>query len=224
MSIKLVSKLFQIILWSASFILSLIWIFCSNPPFEPEPLTFALGLIAIGSSAILNRYADKLEQEKFCTANALAVGYVNNFIEPILTQLIKKNKNSILYIFIPEKLSDLYPKNIDRLVAELKDRNLIQKTINVKLDEGRGLRDVMTITNANGDNIYFDFPSTLLTLNILIEYKVESKKNSFNSKEKALLGELYIAKFKETTQKLLEEKNLFSKYVEFSNSLNEIQI
>lgn len=165
-----------------------------------------------------------MEQEKFCTANALAVGYVNNFIEPILTQLIKNNKNSKLYIFIPEKLSDLYPKNIDRLVAELKVRNLSNKTINVKLDEGRGVRDIMTIINANGDNVYFDFPSTLLTLNILIDYKIESKKNSFNEKEKARLGKLYIAKFKETTQNLLEEKNLLPKHVEFSNSLNQVPL
>lgn len=218
------SKLFQIILWSTSFILSLIWMFYPNPPFEPEPLTFALSLIAIGSSAILNKYSNKLEQEEFCTANALAVGYVNNFIEPVLTQLIKENRNSILYVFIPGKLSDLYSKNIDRLVADLKNRNLTQKTINVKLDEGRRLRDIMTITNVDGDNVYFDFPSTLLTLKLLIDYKVESKRNSFNGEEKALLGELYIAKFKETTKKLLEEKNLFPKYVEFSNSLNEIPL
>jgi len=224
MSIKLISNIFQIILWCASFILSLIWIFWTNPPFEPEPLTFAIGLIAVASTAILKKYDNKLEQEKFCTANALAVGYVNNFIEPILTQLLKNNKNSILYIFIPEKLSDLYPKNIDRLVAQLKERNLSNKTINVKLDEGRGVRDVMTINNANGENVYFDFPSTLLTLNILIDYKIESKKNSFNEKEKALLGKLYIAKFKETTQALLEEKNLYPKFVEFSNSLNAIRL
>ena len=224
MSIKLISKIFQIILWSASFILSLIWIFWTNPPFEPEPLTFAFGLIAVASTAILNKYNNKLEQEKFCTANALAVGYVNNFIEPVLTQLIKNKKKSILYIFIPERISDLYPKNIDRLVSELKERNLSNKTINIELDEGRGVRDIMTIINANGDNVYFDFPSTLLTLNILIDYKVESKKNSFNDKEKTLLGELYIEKFKETTQELLKEKNLFPKYVEFLNSLNEIQL
>ncbi len=224
MTIKLTSKIFQIILWCSSFILALIWIFWSNPPFEPEPLTFAIGLISVASTAILKKYEDKLESEKFCTANALAVGYVNNFIEPLLTQLIKNNKDSILYIFIPEKLSDLYPKNIDRLVADLKGRNLSNKTINVKLDEGRGVRDIMTIVNANGDNVYFDFPSTLLTLNILIDYKIESKKNSFNDEEKALLGKLYIEKFKETTKALLEEKNLFPKYVEFSNSLNNIQL
>lgn len=224
MSIKLISNVFQVILWSASFILSLIWIFYPNPPFEPEPLTFAFGLIAAASTAILKKYNDKLDLEKFCTANALAVGYVNNFIEPILTQLIKNNKNSKLYIFIPDKLSDLYPKNIDRLVAQLKERNLSNETINVKLDEGRGARDIMTIINANGDNVYFDFPSTLLTLNILIDYKIESKKNSFSEKEKALLGKLYIAKFKETTQALLEEKNLLPKYVEFSNSLNQVPL
>lgn len=223
MNIKSISKIFQIVLWTASFILAMIWVFWTNPPFEPEPLTFALGLIAVASSAILNRYNNKLELEKFCTANALAVGYVNNFIEPVLTQLIKNNKNSILYIFIPEKISDLFPKNIDRLVSELKERNLSNKTINVKLQEGRGARDIMSIINANGDNVYFDFPSTLLTLNILIDYKIESKKNSFNSTEKELLGKLYIAKFKETAKTLLEEKNLFPKYVEFSNSLEEIQ-
>lgn len=221
---KHISTLFQIILWSATFILTLIWMFWKNPPFEPEPLTVALGLIATASSAILKQYADKLEVEKFSIADALAVGYVNNFIEPLLTQLIKNNKIALLHIFIPDKLSDLYPKNIDRLLSELKERNLGNKTVNVELDEGRGVRDVLSVFNTNGDNVYFDFPNTLLTLNPLISFKVESRRNSFNEKDKAVLGKLYISKFQETVKNLLAEKNLYPKYVKFSGSLNEVQL
>lgn len=198
--------------------------FWPNPPFEPEPLTVALGLIATASSAILKQYENKLEVEKFSIADALAVGYVDNFAEPLLTQLIKNNKIALFHIFIPEKLSDLYPKNIDRLISELKEHNLKNKTVNVELDEGRGARDVLSVFNANGDNIYFDFPNTLLTLNPLINFKIESKKNSFNEKDKALLGKLYISRFQEAVKKRLEEKNLYPKYVQFTHSLNEIQL
>ena len=221
---KKVSTLFQIILWTGTFVLTLVWMFWKNPPFEPEPLTVALGLIATASSAILKQYADKLEVETFSIADALAVGYVNNFIEPLLTQLIKENRIAIFHIFIPEKLSDLYPKNIDRLISELKERKLGNKTVNVELDEGRGVRDVLSVFNTNGDNVYFDFPNTLLTLNPLINFKVESKKNSSSEKDKAVLGKLYISKFQETVKKLLEEKNLYPKYVKFSSSLDEVQL
>ena len=198
--------------------------FWTNPPFEPEPLTVALGLIATASSAILRQYEDKLEVEKFSIADALAVGYVNNFIEPLVTQLIKNDQIALLHIFIPVKLSDLEPKNVDRLLSELKERELSNKTVNVELDEGRGVRDVLSVFNTRGDNIYFDFPNTLLTLNPLINYKVESRRNSFNEDKKATLGKLYIAKFQETVENLLKEKNLYPKYVKFSNSFDEIQL
>ena len=224
MNIRLFSRLFQVILWTATFILTLIWIFCPNPSFQPEPLTVALGLIATASSTLLKKYADKLEVEKFCTANALAVGYVNNFIEPILTQLIKNNKIGILHIYIPEKLSDLDTKNIDRMIAGLREKNLTNKTINVKLDEGRGVRDIMSIYNVDGANVYFDFPNTLLTLNPLIDYKTVSKKNDFNEEEKSALGKIYISKFKETVESLLKDKNLFPQHVKFVNSLNDLQL
>ncbi len=219
---RILSITFQIILWIVTLILTLIWIFWKNPPFEPEPITVAIGLIATASSTILNIYEDKLKVEEFCIANALAVGYVNNFIEPVITQLIKTNKLPLLYIYIPNNISELYPKSIDRWISNLRESDLTNKTISVKLGEGRGTRDVMTIFNANGSNVYFDFPNTLLTLNSLIEYKLESKKNSFNNEDKNELGKRYILKFRETAESLLVEKNLYPKYVQFTNAINEI--
>ncbi len=224
MNIRSFSVIFQIFLWTTTFVLTLIWIFYPNPPFEPEPLTVALGLIATASSTFLNKYASKLKIEEFSTANALAVGYVNNFVEPVLTQLIKNNEESMFYIYLPNKLSDLYPKNIDRMVSDIKKSDLNNKTVSLKLDEGRGARDVMTIFNTDGKNVYFDFPNTLLTLEALVNYKIESKSNNFNNEEKDELGKEYIMIFKETVEKLLTDKNLYPEYVQFTDSINETSL
>jgi len=224
MNIRKLSVIFQVVLWLATFILTIAWMFWPDPPFQPEPLTVAIGLVAMATTTLLSRYENKLKTEEFCIANALAVGYVNNFIEPVLTELIKKNKSPLFYIYIPAKISDLLPKNIDRLVSNLKESNLTNQTISIKLDEGRGARDVMTIFNTNGANVYFDFPNTLLTLSPLIDYKLESKKNSFNNAEKDELGRLYISKFKQTVEDLLTDKNLSPKYVQFTNSIDNINL
>ena len=78
--------------------------------------------------------------------------------------------------------------------------------------EGR-VRDVLTISMER-NHVYFDFPTTLLTLNSFIAYKSDSKKNSFGDEEKLKLGATFIKKFQETVSTLLVEKNI-SDYVIF---------
>jgi len=222
MRIKQISVIFQVILWLLTLILTLTWLFVKDPPFEPEPLIVISGLVASGTSAILRKYREKIEVEEFCISNALAFGYVNNFLEPAITQLMKDNVVPKFYIFMPEKLSDLLPKSIDRYVASLQQENLLGKPITIESQEGRGARDIISISNAEGRNIYFDFPNTLLTIVPLIEYKLESGKSSFNNEEKEEYGALYISRFKETVRELLIQKRLFPDAVSFTESIKGV--
>lgn len=98
MNIRKISIVFQIILWQITFNLSLIWVFYPNPSFKPEPLTLALGLISATTSMILNKHANTLKVEEFCVVKALLIGYMNNFVKPVLSQIIKNNKEAIFYI------------------------------------------------------------------------------------------------------------------------------
>ena len=68
-----------------------------------------------------------------------------------------------------------------------------------------------------GDSIYFDFPNSLLTLTSLIDYKVESKGDSFSAKAKLDLGQLYIEKFKSFVENQCHQKGI-ADYVEFTDS------
>lgn len=221
MKVKDLAILIQIVLWFASAFFAIIWIF--NIPFryQPEPITVMLGLISMAVSGLANRYSHALDIEQYSVANVLAKGYVNNFVEPVLTQLIKdsigKENNPLFYIFIPELLSELTPKSIDRLKAKLKAKGLSENTVKVKLNEGRGVRDVMTVSNSNNKNVYFDFPNTLFSLTDFVEFKMNSPKDSLNIDLKNKIGKKYIERFKKQLIESLEEKHLHPEYIKFTN-------
>ncbi|MCY1633921.1 STING domain-containing protein [Marinifilum sp. D737] len=206
--IKYVGYFLQAVLYISTIALALIWFLKLETSVDVEAGTFILlGIISPSISYVINKYSNKIEAEKFSTANALAYGYIENFIEPVLTQLLKKGNNPTLYIYIPEKLSDLYPKNIDRLKAKLTKNNISINTKSIKLNEGRANRDIMTVSGLS-DDVYFDIPNTLLTLNPIIDFRINSPKNELCEKEKDELGSQYINAFKETIMKLIKAKTL----------------
>lgn len=185
-------------------------------PFEPEPITVILGLMSAALTALMNEYANALEKEEYSVSYALAYGYVINFLEPVITAIMKQTPPGgrlKFYIYIPERLQELEPKSIDRTLIRLHEKNLITQSINLELTEGR-VRDVLSIS-MESKYVYFDFPTTLLTLNSFIVYKSDSKKNTFGEDEKLKLGKAFIGKFQETVAKMLEERNL-SDYVSFT--------
>ena len=207
-SIKNTGIVLQVILYLFTIGLAIIWLFKLETPFDVEAGTFILlGIISPSITYVINKYSNKIEAERFSIANALAYGYIENFVEPVLTQLLKKRKNPILHIYIPQKLSDLYPKSIDRLKARLANKNIFVNTKSIKLNEGRVNRDIMTISGLCND-LYFDIPNTLLTLNPLIDFRINSPKNDLREKEKDELGSMYILAFKGTVMKLLKIKGL----------------
>lgn len=217
MSIKIISKVVLIILWLSTLICTVLWAIGVALPFEPEPITVILGLVSAAFTALMNEYANALEKEEYSVSHALAYGYVINFLEPVITSILKQmpvGEQLKFYIYIPERLQELEPKSIDRTLVKLREKNLITQSINLELTEGR-MRDVLSVM-MESKHVFFDFPTTLLTLNSFIAYKSDSKKNSFQEEEMLKMGSVYIEKFLETVSKMLEEKNI-SEYVFFVN-------
>jgi hypothetical protein len=221
MKVKNLAILIQLVLWLTSAIFAIIWIIDIPFRYQPEPITVMLGLISVAVSGLAKRYAQALDIEQYSVANVLAKGYVNNFVEPVLTQLIKssivKGDKPLFYIFIPDLLSELTPKSIDRLKAKLKSKGLLETTIKVRINEGRGVRDVMTVSNSNNKNVYFDFPNTLFSLTDFVEFKMNSPKDSLNVDLKNKIGKEYIERFKKQLIESLQEKHLHPEYIRFTN-------
>lgn len=216
MAIKTISKVVMIILWLSTLICAVFWATSVPMPFEPEPVTVILGLVSAALTGLVSEYADALEKEEYSVSYALAYGYVINFLEPVITTILKQRisgKRPQFYIYIPERLQELEPKSIDRTLARLREKNMITQSVNLELMEGR-VRDVLTISSES-NHVYFDFPTTLLTLTSFIAYKSDSKKNSFGDEEKIKMGKVFIEKFQETVSKMLVERNL-SEYVSFT--------
>lgn len=205
----------MIVLWLSTLACAVLWATGAQLPFEPEPITLILGLVSAALTALMNEYANALEKEEYSVSYALAYGYVINFLEPVITSILKQvplGERPKFYVYIPERLQELEPKSIDRTLAKLRERNLTTQSINLELTEGR-VRDVLSIA-MESKHVYFDFPTTLLTLNSFIAFKTETKKNSFGEEEKQQLGKAFIEKFQETVLKMLHDRNL-SEYVSF---------
>jgi hypothetical protein len=211
MKIQHLAKVFIGLLWLSTLSIALCWLFWKNPPFDPEPVTVVLGLISTAVTGLLTEFDSRLHKEEFSLPYALAYGYVNNFVEPLVTQLLQNISPGMpaprLYIFLPQNLSELEPKNLGRVIGLIRLRNFKDNVVTLEFQEGRS-RDVLTITQGNDQHFYFDFPNTLLSLNSLIDYKMESRKNHFTDSIKDELARVYIVTFKGVIEKLIESKNL----------------
>ena len=225
--VKIASTVLLVLVWLATFTVAMCWLLDLPLPFKPEPVTAVLVLLSPAITAVVRSYIkllqskDKeLEAERFSMPDALAHGYVENFIEPAITKLIRETppgKNTPrLYIYMPEDMSEVEPKSIDRTIARIREQNYSTSVVNLDIEAGRA-RDILTIFKGEKDSAtYFDFPNTLRTLIALVEYKVPSKAESFNKKEKQELGRAYIERFKTRVEKMISEKDL-SQYVFFTD-------
>ena len=217
-TIRIVARIFLALLWLSTLGVAVAWTMDADLGFEPEPITIILGLLSTAVTAILLEYAHLLEREEYTTSYALAYGYVNNFIEPVVTKLVDMAApGEEVAFYIPDQLAELYPRSIDRTMARIRGAHYHSDVINLDFAEGRA-RDVMTVhRDGTGDVKYFDFPNTLLTLASLVDYKVESKKGRFGEAEKAELGRDYIQKFEEEVRKMITQKNI-ADYVRFTDN------
>src|SRR5690606_31688554 len=158
-----------------------------------------------------------LEEEEFSLPYALAYGYVNNFVEPLISQLLKNiplgSPVPKLFIYIPEKLSELEPRNIERIIGRIRMKNFEDKVIHLEFQEGRA-RDMLTINQRGTGRVSFDLPTTLLSLNSLIDYKLESRRNRFSDSIREEITKDYIQTFRQVIERLSQSKDL-TDYVSF---------
>ena len=156
-------------------------------------------------------HEEQLEEEKYSTPVALAYGYVNNFVEPLVTRLMQQAgphaEDVRLYIFIPDELADLEPAAVERAVARMRAKQFDTQVVHLQLDQGRP-RDVLTVMKGGSNTVYFDFPNTLLTLKTVVDYKVRSPKGTTPEKARHDLGGRFIKKFKDSVQQMVAEKHL----------------
>jgi len=224
MKLQIFSKGLIVLLWLSTLIIALCSLLWKEPPFDPEPITVVLGLISTAVTALLTELGSRLEEEEFSLPYALAYGYVHNFVEPLISQLMKQiplgSPKPKLYIYIPAKLSELEPRNIERVIGKIRMKSFEDKIINLEFQEGRA-RDILTVTESGNKRVYFDFPNTLLSLNSLIDYKMESRKNRFSDSIREEMAKEYITKFKQVIEKLLEGRDL-NEYVFFVDKDLEI--
>ena len=155
-----------------------------------------------------------LSEAEYSPAYALALGYVQNFLEPAIIQLIENGiKKPIVYIYKPESISELFKQNIDRTKATIKNMNFELGELQLSLKMSRA-RDILTIQKSMTEKIYFDFPNTLLSLTAYIDYKTSSGTNESSNREKEKLTATLIEKFYSKMDELLIEKNI-SPYVKY---------
>lgn len=169
----------------------------------------ALFAATTGSLVIINQILRKLLKDaEYSPAYALAVGYVNNFIAPVITQL-KENgiKNPKLCIYRPSHFDELTSDNVDRVKADLIHKKYELTEINLKL-KGARARDILTLNKKDKVHTYFDFPNTLISLYGYVDYKIESKANTnIENTKNELIAEL-IEQFYLKVDEMIKSKNL----------------
>lgn len=170
----------------------------------------ALVTIVSFFAVTLNQLNRKLfERTEYSPADVLALGYVNNFLLPVITQLKEDGiKNPSLCIYKPSKINELEASNIDVIKAELRNKNYLLQEVKLNLKQARA-RDILTIQKNENKQIYFDFPNTLLSLLNYIDYKAESKPNTSPDKLKTELGIGLITKFYKKVEELAKEKRIY---------------
>jgi hypothetical protein len=175
----------------------------------------ALFVILTCVAALLNQFHKWLLKEaEYSPAYALALGYVNNFIEPVITQLLEDGiKKPLIYVYQPKSISELYKSNIDKTKATIKNMEFDLTELQLNLKHGRA-RDILTIQKSKTKKVFFDFPNTLLSLSAYIDYKISSGANEFNDKEKLKFTEELFKKFYFKVNELVIEKNL-KEYIKY---------
>jgi hypothetical protein len=161
-----------------------------------------------------------LSEAQYSPATALAHGYVNNFLEPLITQLKEDGEaKPVITIYVPEDIMDLFPTNIDRVKADIRNKNYQLGEINLNIKHGRA-RDILVVEKSKTKKLYFDFPNTLTSLISYIDYSIVSKANRANDEQKEELTKELIDKFFSTVKELIIKKRLQSHVNYCDHSLN----
>ncbi len=215
-------------LWTATFGVVCAWIFNVRLPggTEPEPLAALLGMISTSVTWLYGLAARRfeqnrqqladtraeLEEERYSLSHALAFGYVHNFLEPAVTHLLEqagaRAREVKFYVYLPADLEELEPDSIKRTLVRMRGCGYETRTLQLNFHQARS-RDVLTLLGGPGGELrYLDFPTTLLTLSQLIEYRLETRPGQFPAEARRELGHTYIAMFRKELERHLQAKEL----------------
>ncbi|TCL10820.1 hypothetical protein EV198_1852 [Roseivirga ehrenbergii] len=167
-----------------------------------------IGILLVIKEVTIRWQIGKIESLEFSPAISLAHGYVNNFLEPAINELLMKASNNINFsIYIPHDLEELSDQQIDRMKLQIEANGYRLKEIKLKKKTGRP-HDLLLVEKQEGTLSYFDFPRTLLSLQSYIDYKVDSTKNEFSEEKKIAMGAKLVDAFHNEVDRLIKKKNL----------------
>lgn len=195
-----------------------IWVLPFNITyFNPEA---AFTVLLILSTSFGGVYKLLYSEAEYSPAYALAYGYVENFLEPTITQLIENGESPKFIIFRPDSLDALTEKNVKRIRGTIKAGEFELQDLVLESSSARS-RDIILIEKKSGEQLYFDIPNTLISLNPYIEYKISAKDNESDEEKKKALGEKLIEKFFIKVQQLSIKKNIWQ-YIRFVDDVSRV--
>jgi hypothetical protein len=206
-----IERLFQVasvVILLLSVALAAVWLIWDDLPLEP--VLVVLGLIyaevPLLGRWLINKLDKELTREKFSMPYALAYGYLTNYLAPVVKQLRKeagpKADALRFYVYLPRSLDELSGDSISEILDELENRSYQVETLEIEFPGSKRRRDFRTarklpVGEGTAETVkYFDFPTTLLTLEQAVEYKLDTREGSFPFRQREALGKEYIDHFR----------------------------
>lgn len=198
-----------------SIAIAVLWLSYSQK-YNFEPVLVLLGLLYAAIPQVgkwlVRRLNRKVEKERLTLPYALAYGYLRNYLAPVLRRIRKESDDPDrlkFYVYIPRSLDDLKDDSIDEILTELENQNYKLGLIELDFPGQKRKKDYRTAKRsvANGaDPKYFDFPTTMLTLDQVVKYKLDTDEDRLPTEQEEKLGDRYINDFRDCLETMLKEK------------------
>lgn len=179
-----------------------------------EPLFALLTFSAVGLKEVYSRLASDF---LLAPAVAVAAGYVENFLEPVVTELASRSSSPTILVAKVSAGLELTVMQIERIEAALKTSKYQIEIENLPPRGGRSF-DIYRVPRLQESTLYLCFPTTLRSLTQSVSHILESydHKPSSEKQRKRLERALY-SKFYAAVKKLLTERHLVQ-YVKWVDS------
>jgi hypothetical protein len=169
---------------------------------------FSLLSVIFAALAVIRLSMKPSLDENYSLAYALAHGYVSNFARDAIADLLKQSPGGRFIVFRPQGLEELGDAAVTAYKQRIAERGY---TASIRhLESGRRVRDVLMLEARQAQEgvlRYVDFPTTLLTLKSLVDYRsAERERQSglpFSGDEQRLITQELIDKFFDELVKLL---------------------
>lgn len=196
----------SLVILLASLAMAVFWIVFPDA-LNLEPYLVLLGLVYAAVPLLgrwlINKLNRDLKHERLTIAYALAYGYLHNYLVPVVRRLRKgvaDPSQLTFFVFLPTSLAELHREAIDEQIVELKHQAYDIETVALDFPDQKRRRDFRTARKVAEDAAtikYFDFPTTLLVLEKVIEYKLKTQEDAFWEAEREEMERTYIHEFKD---------------------------